>query len=154
MSAIESMLRFYMRNPTTCLIAFILVLNTCICAPVSGQKEFGFAMPAGEKKVEIEFEEYNNLIVIPITINRFLTLKFILDTGVETAILTEKLFADILDAEYIRELSIAAPGVQDSVQVFVANQMTFYLPGGAHWKKHELIGAEGRLPQIVRKHGR
>ena len=96
-----------MRNPTICLISFILLLNTCVCATASGQREFGFTMPEGSKKVEIEFEEYNNLIVIPITINRFLTLKFILDTGVETAILTEKLFADILDAEYIRELKIA-----------------------------------------------
>ncbi|MEP1095783.1 MAG: PDZ domain-containing protein [Cyclobacteriaceae bacterium] len=139
MSAIESMLRFYMRNPTASLIAFILLLNTCICATASGQKEFGFSMPEGSKKVEIEFEEYNNLIVIPITINRFLTLKFILDTGVETAILTEKLFADILDAEYIRELTIAGPGVQDSVEVYVANQMTFYLPGGLIGKNMNML---------------
>lgn len=139
MSAIESMLRFYMRNPTISLIAFILLLNTCICASASGQKEFGFTMPEGSKRVEIEFEEYNNLIVIPITINRFLTLKFILDTGVETAILTEKLFADILDAEYIRELKIAGPGIQDSVEVFVANRMTFYLPGGLVGKNMNLL---------------
>lgn len=139
MSAIESMRSFYMRYPTVSLIAFILLLNTCICATASGQKEFGFTMPEGARKIEIEFEEYNNLIVIPITINRFLTLKFILDTGVETAILTEKLFADILDAEYIRELTIAGPGIQDSVEVYVANRMTFYLPGGLIGKNMNLL---------------
>ncbi len=139
MSAIESMRNFYMRYPTISLLAFILLLNTCICATASGQREFGFSMPEGSKKVEIEFEEYNNLIVIPITINRFLTLKFIVDTGVETAILTEKLFADILDAQYIRELKIAGPGVEDSVEVYVANRMTFYLPGGLVGKNMNLL---------------
>ena len=139
MSAIESMRKFYMRYPTICLLAFILLLNTCVCATASGQKEFGFSMPEGSKRVEIEFEEYNNLIVIPITINRFLTLKFIVDTGVETAILTEKLFADILDAQYIRELKIAGPGIQDSVEVYVANRMTFYLPGGLVGKNMNLL---------------
>lgn len=128
-----------MRNPTVSVIAFILLLNTCLCATASGQREFGFSMPEGSKRVEIEFEEFNNLIVIPITINRFLTLKFILDTGVETAILTEKLYADIMDADYIRELTIAGPGINDSVEVYVANKMTFYLPGGLIGKNMNML---------------
>ena len=87
-------------------------------------------MPDGKKRIEIPFEQHNNLIVIPVTINRFLTLKFILDTGVETAILTEKLYADVLDINYMREITIAGPGIIDSVQAYVANQATFGLPGG------------------------
>ena len=129
MSAINSIRMLYMRYPTTFFFAFILLINTCICSPASGQKEFGFSMPEGMKKVEIRFEEYNNLIVIPLSINN-LTLKFILDTGVETAILTEKLFADVLKVNFIREITIAGPGVADSVEVYVANDITFNLPGG------------------------
>lgn len=128
-----------MRNPTLSLLTFILFLSTCLCSSATGQKEFGFSMPEGIRRVEIEFEEFNNLIVIPITINRFLTLKFILDTGVENAILTEKLFADILDAQYIRELSMAGPGVADSVQVYVTNNMTFHLPGGLIGKNMNML---------------
>lgn len=128
-----------MRNQTLSLIAFILLLNTCLCSSASGQKEFGFSMPNGQKRVEIQFEEFNNLIVIPITINQFLTLKFIVDTGVETAILTEKLFADIMDANYVREITIAGPGIQDSVEVLVANDMTFYLPGGLVGKNMNMV---------------
>ena len=119
-----------MRNPIISLIAFILVINTCLCSTASGQKEFGFKMPAKTRKIEIPFEQRNNLIVIPITINRFLTLKFILDTGVENAILTEKLYADILDINYIREITIDGPGLIDSVEAYIANQITFGLPGG------------------------
>ncbi|MEM0939010.1 MAG: aspartyl protease family protein [Bacteroidota bacterium] len=119
-----------MRNPIISLIVFILVINTCLCSSAKGQKEFGFKMPEGRKRIEIRFEQHNNLIVIPVTINQFLTLKFILDTGVKTAILTEKLYADILELTYLREITIAGPGVIDSVKAYVANQTTFSLPGG------------------------
>lgn len=119
-----------MRNPIISLITFILVINTCLCSSASGQKEFGFKMPDRTKRIEIPFEKHNNLIIIPVTINRFLTLKFILDTGVENAILTEKLFADILEVNYIREIIIDGPGLIDSVEAYVANQVTFGLPGG------------------------
>ncbi len=119
-----------MRNPVVSLILFILMINTCLCSTANGQREFGFRMPDGRKRIDIPFEQHNNLIVIPITINRFLTLKFILDTGVETAILTEKMYADVLDINYLREITIAGPGIIDSVQAFVANRATFTLPGG------------------------
>ncbi|SNS42081.1 PDZ domain-containing protein [Ekhidna lutea] len=119
-----------MRNPIVSLVAFILLLNTCLYSTASGQKEFGFKMPEDVRKIEFPFEQHNNLIIIPITINRFLTLKFILDTGVENAILTEKLYADILDVNYIREITIDGPGLVDSVEAYIANEVTFSLPGG------------------------
>ena len=119
-----------MRNPIVNLVVFILMINSCLCSQAKGQREFGFKMPNDRKKIEIPFERHNNLIVIPVTINRFLTLKFILDTGVETAILTEKIYADLLEVNYLREITIAGPGVIDSVEAYVANQATFSLPGG------------------------
>ncbi|WP_421763622.1 PDZ domain-containing protein [Ekhidna sp.] len=130
MSVIHYIRDFPMRNPIISLITFILVINTCLCSSASGQKEFGFKLPGKAKKIEIPFEQHNNLIIIPVTINRFLTLKFILDTGVESAILTEKLYADILDVNYIREIVIDGPGLVDSVEALIANQVTFGLPGG------------------------
>ncbi|NQZ75737.1 MAG: aspartyl protease family protein [Ekhidna sp.] len=119
-----------MRNPIISLCAFIILINTCFCSPASGQKEFGFKMPENTRKITIPFELHNNLVIIPITINRFLTLKFILDTGVENAILTEKLFGDLLEVNYLREITIDGPGLADSVQAYVANEVIFDLPGG------------------------
>lgn len=119
-----------MRNSVVSLIAFMLVINTCLCSTANGQKEFGFKMPAKTKQISIPFEQHNNLIIIPVTLNRYVTLKFILDTGVETAILTEKLYADVLDLNYLRQITIAGPGVIDSVEALVANEVTFSLPGG------------------------
>lgn len=131
--------KLHVQNPIINLIASTLFLSVGLCNAASGQKEFGFSMPSGVKRVEIDFEEYNNLIVIPVTINHFLTLKFILDTGVETTILTEKLFADLLDTHYIRELKITGPGIADSVEALVANAMTFYLPGGLIGKNMNML---------------
>lgn len=130
MSVIHYLRDIYMRNPITSLVAFILLINTCLCSTASGQKEFGFKMPNNVKKITIPFEQHNNLIIIPVTLNRFLTLKFILDTGVESAILTEKVYADIIDVNYVRDIIIDGPGLIDSVEAYIANQVTFSLPGG------------------------
>ncbi len=99
-----------------------------------GQTKIGFVMPEKARKVEVPFEIYNNLIVIPISINKTLTLKFILDTGAESAILTEKLFGDILGLNYVRQINITAPGEIDSLEAFVATNITMSLPGGISGK--------------------
>ncbi|MEM9895929.1 MAG: aspartyl protease family protein [Bacteroidota bacterium] len=110
--------------------ALLLIAFVCACANhLLAQQEFGFKMPDGIRRVEIPFELHNNLIVIPIKINKFITLKFILDTGVETAILTEKLYGDILRLNYQREITIKGPGIQDSVEAYLATGATFSLPG-------------------------
>ncbi len=128
-----------MRNPIFSLIVSILLINTCLSSTAKGQKEFGFKMPLKTKKIEIPFERHNNLIVIPVTVNEFLTLKFILDTGVETAILTEKLYADILNVNYLREIVIAGPGAIDSIEALVANNVSFSLPGGIFGENMNLL---------------
>lgn len=97
--------------------------------PVRSQ-QIGFDFPFGVDKVEIPFERYNNLIVIPVTINNSLTLKFILDTGVQFAILTEKAFGDFLELSYDRRLVIQGPGTIDSVSAQVATKVEMRLPGG------------------------
>ncbi len=93
------------------------------------QRRIGFVMPDDVDKVEMEFEKYSNLIVVPVVINSFLTLKFILDTGAESAIITEKLYADMLGLDYVREINIHGPGIVDSVRAYVASHVSFELPG-------------------------
>jgi len=128
-----------MKNPTLSLMLFILVINSCLCSSANGQREFGFKVPPKMKSIQIPFEQHNNLIVIPLKINRFLNLKFILDTGVETAILTEKFYSDVLGLNYVREINIAGPGIIDSVQAFVTNNVTFSLPGNLTGQNMNMI---------------
>lgn len=93
-------------------------------------QQIGFDFPQGVKRVEIPFERYNNLLVIPVTLNNTFTLKFILDTGVQYAILTEKLIGQWLNLEYNRRLVIQGPGAQDSISALVASNISITLPGG------------------------
>ena len=93
-------------------VFFILLVMHMVAAELVAQK-IGFALPPRQRSVVIPFEKYNNLIVIPLTINHSVTLKFILDTGVRNAILTEKVFTDLMKLDYQRKISISGPGIVD-----------------------------------------
>jgi len=104
----------------------VLILS---CAYAGSSQPLGFSLAEGRTKVTIPIEIHNNLIVIPVIINDALPLKFILDTGVRTAILTQKAFSDILNLPYSRKYSISAPGVNKTVDAYVTNNVSLQLPG-------------------------
>jgi len=95
----------------------------------SAAQNLGFSLADGQRRVQIPFEVYNNLIVVPVVLNEALPLKFILDTGVRTAILTQKTFTDILNLPYSRKYTISGAGGQKLVDAYIANNITLQLPG-------------------------
>ena len=82
-------------------------------------QQIGFDFPEGVQSVKIPFERYNNTI----------SIKFILDTGVQFAILTEKKFGEFLNLTYDRQLSIQGPGMADSISAQVATHINMRLQG-------------------------
>jgi hypothetical protein len=109
---------------------YLLVLLTISMTKNGMSQQVGFDFPPGVKSVTIPFESYNNLIIIPVTINNAITLKFILDTGVQYPILTEKLFGDFINLEYARRIAIQGPGTADSITAKVVQNISLTLPGG------------------------
>ncbi len=110
-----------------------LLLTGAILVNISeatAQRPIGFVMPDGVKFTRVEFELISNLIVIPIQINNKITLKFILDTGAETSILTEDIFGSFLGLNYVREMVLQGPGLIDSIEARVAANVKMALPGG------------------------
>ncbi|MEJ7643219.1 MAG: aspartyl protease family protein [Chryseolinea sp.] len=105
------------------LLVFCIVVNR-----LYGQN-LGFHLTAGKKKVQIPIEIHNNLIVVPVVLNDALPLKFILDTGVRTTILTQKTFTDILNLVYARKYTISGPGGKNVVDAYVTNNVSLDLPG-------------------------
>src|SRR5690348_9293893 len=105
---------------------FVLVIA---CVGNLSAQTLGFSLPPGQKKVQMPIEIYNNLVVIPVVLNKTLPLKFILDTGVRTAILTQKTFTDILNLPYSRKYTISGPGGEKLVDAYVTNNVTLDLPG-------------------------
>lgn len=111
--------------PVFLAVAFFLVSSSS-----EAQKKIGFTMPEGKTSVEIPFEAYSNLIVIEVVVNGIFPLKFVLDTGAESIILTEKLYGDLMGLNYVRDITVRGAGVMDSLQAFVATNVSMSLSGG------------------------
>lgn len=120
--------------------ALIVFFGLVLSISTNGQG-LGFAITGGKDKVEIPIEVYNNLVVVPVVLNGTLPLKFVLDTGVRTAILTQKSFSDILNLAYTRKYSITGPGGEKMVDAYVTNNVSLTLPG-VEGKGHALLVLE------------
>src|SRR5687768_15162471 len=108
-------------------------------------QHLGFRLTNGKKRVQIPIEVYNNLVVVPVVLNGALPLKFILDTGVRTSILTQKTFSDILNLHYSRKYSISGPGGDKLVDAYVTNNVSLDLPGVSGKGHAMLVLAEDYL---------
>lgn len=96
----------------------------------SSAQHFGFDFKErGKRRVVIPFEIYNNLVVVPVTLNGSLPLKFILDSGIRTTILTEKLMSDLLDLSFNRTIELKGPGINQVIRAHVANNVAIEIPG-------------------------
>ena len=107
----------------------------------SQSQNLGFSLTDGKKKVQIPIEVHNNLIVVRVVLNDVIPLKFIIDTGVRTAILTQKSFSDILKLNYSRKYTIAGPGGEKLIDAYVANNVSLSL-SGVSGKGHALLVLE------------
>jgi hypothetical protein len=65
-------------------------------------------------------------------------LKFILDTGVRTTILTEKAFSDFLHLTYARKYTIAGPGGVKLIDAYITNNVSIDMPG-VHGEGHAML---------------
>jgi len=66
-----------------------------------------------QKSLELPFKLVNNLIIIPIQINGSDTLRFILDTGLNTSIICEVSTGKTLNLNYAREIQLQGLGIGD-----------------------------------------
>lgn len=107
----------------------LIILLVAAHASSALSQILGFSIADGGKRVEIPIEIQNNLIVVPVILNDVLPLRFIVDTGVRTAILTQKAFSDILQLPYSRKYSIAGPGGEKLIDAYVTNNVSLTLPG-------------------------
>ncbi|MCU0418272.1 MAG: aspartyl protease family protein [Cyclobacteriaceae bacterium] len=126
---------FAVRSLIGCALVFVLSLPT-------RAQTLGFALANGKSRVEFPIEVINNLVVLPVIINGQLPLKFILDTGVRTAILTEKAYTDILNLSYSRHYMISGPGGEKLIDAYITNNVTLDIPPGVHGEGHAMLVLE------------
>lgn len=119
------------------ILSNVLLVITTICF----SQHSGFRVENGKKKVTIPVEIMNNMVVIPVVLNNQAPLKFILDTGVRTTVLTQKTYSDILGLTYSKEIFISGPGGEKLVDAYVTDNVTLDLPG-VQGKGHSMLVLE------------
>jgi len=124
---------------------YALLIGLLIYSTAFGQ--LGFSLANGATKTEIPIEIHNNLVIVPVILNNQLPLKFIVDTGVRTTILTEKIYSDILRLAYSKKFTISAPGGLNSVNAYIANNVTIDMPG-VHGRGHAMLVLENDFLEL------
>ncbi|MDP2424146.1 MAG: aspartyl protease family protein [Bacteroidales bacterium] len=110
-------------------LRFSLAVVLCVGhGRVMGQF-IGFEISGARKSWSFPFENYNNLIVVPVTLNHTLPLKFILDSGVRTTLLTDRTISDLINISYDRSVTIIGVGKIREINAYVASNVSISLPG-------------------------
>ncbi|MDF9800973.1 hypothetical protein OKW21_006236 [Catalinimonas alkaloidigena] len=111
------------------------------------------------KRVEIPFEMHSNLIVVPVRVNEAEhELKFILDTGVRTAILTDDIYVEGVPSPNDRVIHLMGAGKEGEISAFVSNNISFALPEGVEAEGNAMLVLQEDYLQLdnhlgVRIHG-
>jgi hypothetical protein len=88
--------------------------------PAKGQEKFGFQLRGRQKIARIPFQLHSNLILVPVRLNNSDTLRFILDTGVSTTILTDPRVPAVSQLKPVRRVQISGAGEGKSLSASVA----------------------------------
>ena len=78
-------------------------------------------------KAELPFQLVNNFLIVDITLNGLLPLKFIFDTGAENTILTQSMFNRFVDIDYDREIQIFGSDLRSNLVAYVARGINIKL---------------------------
>ena len=99
-----------MKKPLHLAMSVAVILGLVFTQPLYAQ--FGFSLPEGKESVDIPFQDFNNLIVLEVTLKNKVAVNLILDTSIEHTILTEKAVGDFLDFRYARKMKLGQSGEQ------------------------------------------
>ena len=110
-------------------IFIVLFVSGIFLPSITTAQFFGYKLMYSKKKVHIPFEVYNNLVVIPIKLNGVVPLSFVVDSGVRSSIITEKLITDILRLPYSRKITVNGPGDYIILEAYVINSVDIVLDG-------------------------
>jgi len=109
---------------------FILILALILSfQPDTYSQQIGFKIPGDLRKIEIPFEMLNNLIVVNAKLSNSFPMKLIVDSGVATTILTEKVLCDLLKIPITSYISLPALGGEGYISVGIASNVSLSLPG-------------------------
>ncbi len=83
--------------------------------PVSDER-FGFQLAKRRKITRIPFEFQANLVIVPVKVNKSDTLRFILDTGVSSILITDPQIAKSQSMKFARSVKISGAGEGSDIE--------------------------------------
>jgi predicted aspartyl protease len=101
-----------------------LLLLSPATAVAQASDPFGFFLRGNRSFAKIQFEMHSNLIIVPIQINASDTLRFILDTGVSSIIITDPKALATQKLNFTRRVKITGAGEREeplSASVAIGN---------------------------------
>ncbi len=107
--------------------------------------ETGFSFDNNRRSIRIQGKETHNLMIIPMVINDSPRLNFILDTGVNTTILTEPILAELFNFEIEKPIYVLGIGNEGIVEAGLAKNLNFKLRGITGHNMDMIILPEGIL---------
>ncbi len=137
------------------LVVCLALSAVCITGyagnPKEQEEKFGLHLMNGRKSAYISFELHSNLIVVPVRINKSDTLRFILDTGVGSTILTDASVAQKLGMKSVRKMKIEGMGNGQPIAADVTIGNTLQM-GSMRCLKHNIVVMDDtilRLSELV-----
>ncbi|HAK80385.1 MAG TPA: signal protein PDZ [Runella sp.] len=119
-----------MKSIAYCLLCCVLLVQSIstLARPIKKEEDVhGFHLLHGRKTTRIPFELHSNLIVVPVKINASDTLRFILDTGVSSMMLTNSDVAQKLGMKSVRKMAIEGIGGGQPISADVTIGNTFVM---------------------------
>lgn len=104
-------------------IAFLFIILSILSIDISKAQlqKIGFHFKSeGKKKVSVDFKQYNNLVIIPLVLNKIDTLNFALDTGAGHILITDPNIANALKLKNYRDVTVAGPSGGVTLEAYVS----------------------------------
>ncbi|MFM7193692.1 MAG: aspartyl protease family protein, partial [Bacteroidota bacterium] len=121
---------------------FGILFTLLLSATAAQNQKLGFYLTEGRRTTVIPFQQYNNLIIIPVTLNGVVPLNFIVDTGVRTALLLDRTVTDMLRLNYTRRFTISGPGGERLLSALVTNNVSLDVKPDLHGRGHSMLVLE------------
>ncbi len=90
-------------------------------------EKFGYQLIRKRRITRIPFEFQANLVIVPVKVNDSDTLRFILDTGVSSIILTDPAVAKKLGMKFVRSVKIAGAGEGEEIEAGIVIDNTIQI---------------------------
>ncbi len=94
--------------------------------PISDER-FGFQLAKRRKITRIPFDFQANLIIVPIKVNNSDTLRFILDTGVSSILITDPQIAKLQRMKFVRNAKISGAGQGTDIEAGIVLDNTIMM---------------------------